>query len=374
MPPPFLRRAVPLLALGLLVTVGSARADDDAATKLEEARATARNVEGRLTEALATVRRSSVSIRVLVKTKGDGTGTLRLAGCGSGVLIEHRNETWILTNEHVVESADGLEAVTFDGRIHPVVVQDRVPQYDIALLRLEDEDHGLEGVRVRARTSDQIESGEVVLATGTPFFLGMDGRSVSTFGLVSAKDRVLGGRFLYGAAIQHDAAVNPGNSGGPLWSSEGELVGINGMIMSNRRAGNAATNMGAAFTIPIAQIEPHLDKLVDSESSAEAGWIGLDVETCTDDDGKPIGATVTRVHQGSPVHDGRTSLPNGAIIRSLSVAGKSHKIRTADDFTNALVLYPADTRVKLSFREPSGRKNSTVTFRLAAPPAKRGKR
>lgn len=361
-----------LLAAGplLLALAASAHAQDDPKAALEEARATARKVESRLTEALSQVRRSSVSVRVLKRVPGkEGeTGSLRLVGCGSGVLIEHAGDTWVLTNEHVVQGSDGLEVVTFDGRIHSVEVQDRVAQYDIALLRLTDEDHGLEGVRPKPKVSDKVESGQVVVATGTPFFLAMDGRAVSTFGLVSAKDRVLGGQFLYGAAIQHDAAVNPGNSGGPLWTLNGDLVGINGMIMSNRRAAGTATNMGAAFTIPIAQIEPHLDKLVDSEASAEAGYIGLEVETETDSGGKPIGAKITRIHGDSPVRGGRKFLHEGSVIRSLSVSGKSHKIRTADDFTNALVLYPAETMVKLSYRERGSRKSQTLTCRLTAPP------
>src|SRR6185369_5492152 len=103
------------------------------------------------------------------------------------------------------------------------------------------------------KASADLEEGQWCIATGNPFGLGMDGRPVVTLGVVSGKDRVLGGQLLYGRAIQHDAAVNHGNSGGALWSVKGEYLGINGMIASHSvglATGQQAASVGASFSIP----------------------------------------------------------------------------------------------------------------------------
>src|SRR6185295_6198828 len=128
---------------------------------------------------------------------------------------------------------------------------------------------------VRARASSELEEGQWCLATGNPFELAMDGVPVVTLGIISGLDRVLGGDYLYGRAIQHDAAVNPGNSGGPLWNLQGQFVGINGMIRTHDLAdGTTPSNSGASYSIPVEQIDAFLSKLTDAKADAKAAYLG----------------------------------------------------------------------------------------------------
>jgi S1-C subfamily serine protease len=373
-----LRGVLPItLPLLLLASALPALAQDaNEETPLDRARRVARDVEGSVVSSLAKVRRSSVSVLNQAEVKdadGKGTGEYRLASGGSGVLIKHRAKTWVLTNQHVVEGADALAIVGVDGVERAVSVQDAVPQYDIALLRFHEKPKGLSPVTLKKQASQQLGAGDLVLATGNPFFLAVDGAPVATLGVVSGTDRVLGGRFLYGAAIQHDAAVNPGNSGGPLWDLDGRLVGINGMIMTTQSGRAGASNSGASFSIPIAQVVPHLSTLVDGKKSAEAGYLGVRFQTHQDRDGNPDGAEVLRVMDDSPVRSGRKHLLSGNVIRELTVGSKIYKIRTADDLTNALVLYPAGTSVRLRWSSRLQKKLQTWNGRLGKQPVAKKK-
>jgi serine protease Do len=207
---------------------------------------------------------------------------------------------------------------------------------------------------VKRSVSTALEEGSWVLATGNPFFLALDGCPVCTLGVISGTDRILDGEYFYGNAIQHDAEVNPGNSGGPLWNAKGELIGINGKIASRPGApGAGPSNTGASFSIPIHQVAGFLDELV-KEGDSQAGFLGIDAETLTDKDGNPDGARITGLQRGSPVLDTsdskRRPLAVGDVIEKISFNGKGFTIRTAADLTNAVVLYSAGTKVTISYR------------------------
>jgi S1-C subfamily serine protease len=311
-------------------------------------------VEQQLVDSLARVRQSTVSVRILKKGK-DGESSL--AGCGSGVIVTFSNKTWVITNDHVAGAGDGVEVVTSDGRTWPVEIVDTVKIYDIALLRFTGKTSGLKAAPIVPRASKELEEGQWVLATGNPFFLALDGASVSTLGVVSGLDRVLGGQYSYACAIQHDAAVNPGNSGGPLWNLRGELVGINGMIASRGGGGVGASNTGASFSIPIHQIQPYLAKLADAKTDAQAGFLGLAVETATDAKGTPNGAKVTSVDPRSPARGPGDAVFVGDVIISLSANGSVTTIRTATDLVNALTMLPSGTSVRIRYRR-NGRESA----------------
>lgn len=331
----------------------AARADapaDDYAAALERALA----VEQQLVDSLARVRQSSVSVRILRK---DRDGQSSLAGCGSGVIVSFANKTWVISNDHVVSAGDGVEIVTADGKTWPAEVVDAVKIYDIALLRFSGKTTPFKAAPIVPRASKELEEGAWVLATGNPFFLALDGASVSTLGVVSGLDRVLGGQYSYACAIQHDAAVNPGNSGGPLWNLRGELVGINGMIASRGGGGVGASNTGASFSIPIHQIQPYLAKLADAKADAQAGFLGLGVETATDAKGTPNGAKVTSVDPRSPVRGPADAILVGDVILSISANGSLTSIRTATDLVNALTVLPAGTSVRIRYRR-NGRESA----------------
>jgi serine protease Do len=260
----------------------------------------------------------------------------------------------VLTNVHVIEGADGLEIVTDDGLHHVMQVKDTIPTYDIALLEFPGRaPRGLVDVRVKGNVSERrIREGTWVIATGNPFFLALDGASVTTLGVVSGTGRVLGGRFNYVNAVQHDAEVNPGNSGGPVWTLKGDLVGLNGMIMSRPTfPGARPTNTGASFALPAEQLEAFLRQLT-SKSDAKCGFLGVDTTTFTDSKGKAAGAEVARIAPRSPVTQGSNSLQEKDVITQFGTGGGS-RIYTSTDLQEALSVLPCGARVLIKYKRGS---------------------
>ncbi len=159
-------------------------------------------------------------------------------GYGSGVIIS--SDGYIVTNNHVIDEADTIQVTLNDKRQFDAVLIGTDPTTDIALLKVEAKD--LPTIAFGA--SDDLKIGEWVLAVGNPFMLN----STVTAGIVSAKARTLGmqgGKLGIESFIQTDAAVNPGNSGGALVNTAGQLVGINTAIYS--QTGNYA---GYSFAVP----------------------------------------------------------------------------------------------------------------------------
>ena len=162
---------------------------------------------------------------------------------GSGVIIDYKGRTFVLTNRHVIKNAalDKIQIGLSDGReLHPLKVWGD-PDTDVALMAVSAQ--GL--IPARLGDSSQVEIGDFVLAVGSPFGLS---HSV-TYGIISAKGRrdlELGDDVALQDFMQTDAAINPGNSGGPLINLRGEVVGINTAIASN-----SGGNEGIGFSIPI---------------------------------------------------------------------------------------------------------------------------
>lgn len=335
--------------------------------------ARAKAVEQQLVTTVAAVSQSSVSVLNLKIPKEEPGKPVsrepRLSAGGSGVLITRGGKTWILTNVHVVEGADKINVVTPDGVTREVVVEDTVKQYDIALLRFADPKvTGLKCAAVVGKKSAELEEGQWCIATGNPFFLANDGTAAVSLGVISGLDRVLGGdnsKLTYGRAIQHDAAVNHGNSGGPLWNLKGEFIGINGMIQSIPLVSGATTaNTGASYAIPVEEIDAFLGQLIDTKKDARAGFLGVATDTDTDPKtGKPIGARVKALDPRSPAN-GPKGLKVNDLIESLSFGGKSQPIKTESELVNALSLCPAGSKVSISYRRLG--KPSTWTGELAA--------
>jgi len=278
-----------------------------------------------------------------------GSGTIVRTGPAGAAKL------WILTNHHVVEGSTKVEVITRDGVKRPAEIVDEVKEFDIALLRFTGPTEGLKSVVLHAKASADLDEGQWCFATGNPFGLAMDGRPVVTLGVISGKDRVLGGSMLYGRAIQHDAAVNHGNSGGALWNVKGEFLGINGRIATTGAGlagGQQAANVGASFSIPVDEVDAFLARLTDPKKDARAGWLGLSAETDTDKAGKPIGVRVTNVDPRSPAA-GPKGIQNLDVIESLTIVrpdgSKQYPIRTGTDLVNTLSLCPVGTKVTIRF-------------------------
>ncbi len=209
-------------------------------------------------------------------------------GTGSGVVIDTRG--YILTNNHVVDSADEVTVNFLDGKSVPGKVVGTDPKSDLAVVKVE-------GVAVKAAkfaNSDKLEVGEWVVAIGNP--LGLD--HTVTVGVVSAKGRYGFQQGQYEDFIQTDASINPGNSGGPLVDLDGNVVGINTMI--------AGMGTGIGFAVPSAMAQPIAEQLIAS-GRVRRPYLGIVMQDLTPELQRSLGTTaphkgalVNQVEPGSP--------------------------------------------------------------------------
>ena len=222
------------------------------------------------------------------------------SGSGSGVIISESGE--ILTNDHVVEAAQGGQiAVSFnDGTTAPAEVVGTDPLTDLAVIQAQDVS-GLTPATIGR--SGQLDVGEEVVAIGSPFGL----EATVTSGIVSALHRPVSvgragppnaGLDTTYPAIQTDAAINPGNSGGPLVNMRGEVVGINSSIRSASSGMGEAGSIGLGFAIPIDNVLPIVDQLRNGETPTHAR-LGVTVADAQSSDGLVSGAGIRTVQDGS---------------------------------------------------------------------------
>ncbi|MEO5571767.1 MAG: Do family serine endopeptidase [Bacteroidia bacterium] len=184
---------------------------------------------------------------------------------GSGVIISE--DGYIVTNNHVVDNAAKVEVTLDDKRSYTAKVIGTDPSTDLALLKIEQKNLSF----IPYGNSDDVKVGEWVLAVGNPFNL----TSTVTAGIVSAKGRnihILDNRsFPLESFIQTDAAVNPGNSGGALVNTNGELVGINSAIASNTGA-----YAGYSFAIPVNLVKKVMDDIIEY-GNVQRAFIGVSI-------------------------------------------------------------------------------------------------
>lgn len=229
----------------------------------------------------------------------------RLAGQGSGVVFS--KDGYVLTNNHVIDGAEKVEVVFDDGIKYPATVIGRDEHTDLAVLKIEANDREITPMEIG--NSDTLRVGEFVIALGSPFSLS----SSVTLGIVSQKGRSIG-LLPFEDFIQTDAAVNKGNSGGPLLDVDGRLVGINTVIQT---AGISDGNIGISFAVPVNLAMNVAESLIRT-GRWERPWIGIlmrEVEA---------GVRVMEVMPDSPAS--RSGLQTGDVISrvdNISVATSS---------------------------------------------------
>lgn len=232
----------------------------------------------------------------------------RGSGFGSGFIIS--DDGYVITNAHVVDNADEIRVGLQNRREYDAELIGSDPATDIALLKLDAE--GLPVVRIG--NSEDLRVGEWVLAIGSPF--GFE--HTATQGIVSALSRSLPDD-TYVPFIQTDVAVNPGNSGGPLFNTEGEVIGVNSQIYS--RSGGY---QGLSFSIPINVAMTIADQLKE-KGFATRGWLGVSIQNVDQALAEsfglknPTGALIAQVTGESPAD--KADLKSGDII--LEFNGKS---------------------------------------------------
>jgi len=231
-------------------------------------------------------------------------------GVGSGVIISP--DGYIITNNHVVEGATQIKVTLHDRRVLTGKVLGTDKLTDIAVIKVDA--HDLPAISWG--DSSKLQPGQTVLAFGSPF--GVLQFSV-TRGIVSAVNRPApfsSDARTPGGLIQTDAAVNPGNSGGPLVNAHGELVGINQMI-----ATNSGSFAGASFAIPSSTAKAIADQIIKT-GSVHHGYLGIAMNDVTPENAQffnltdALGAIVSQVTPGSPA--AAAGMKNGDVIVSIN--------------------------------------------------------
>lgn len=215
---------------------------------------------------------------------------------GSGFVID-AEQGIVITNNHVVADADAIEVNFSDGSSLPAELVGADPQTDLAVLRVNPGNRQLAAVEFG--DSEEMRIGDWVMAIGNPFGLG----GSVTIGIVSARGRdIRSGP--YDDFIQTDAAINRGNSGGPLFDMYGRVIGINTAIISP-----TGGSIGIGFAIPSALATTVIDQLVEF-GETRRGWLGVRIQPVTDEIAESLGmdsargALVAGIVQGGPADNG----------------------------------------------------------------------
>ena len=280
------------------------------------------------------------------------------AGSGSGIILSSDGQ--ILTNNHVVEVAGGNSGtlrVSFnDGSSAEATILGADPLTDTAVIQAKDVS-GLTAATIGK--SATLDVGQQVIAIGSPFGL----ESTVTSGIVSALKRPVSvasdgqGNSTTYPAIQTDAAINPGNSGGPLVDSTGSVVGINSSIRTaaDSSLGGASGSIGLGFAIPIDEVMPIVDQMINGETPTHAR-IGIGVGPLTGNGSLVNGAQVNQVNAGSPAET--AGIKTGDVI--------THVEDTLIADSNSLVAtvrsYRPGDEVKVTWVRGGETQSATVTL------------
>lgn len=241
---------------------------------------------------------------------GQSQREYKAEGLGSGVIIRKTgNIYYLLTNQHVAGSANEIQVKLYDGREYPGKLVGADDRKDIALVSFETKDVDIPVAKLG--DSDNVKTGDIVFAVGSP--LGYV--SSVTQGIVSAVGRDGGPNGNINDFIQTDAAINQGNSGGPLVNIYGEVIGINAWIASS-----TGGSQGLGFSIPVNNVKKAIDDFI-SDGKVKYGWLGVSLVQMDKDFLGALGVTekngafVSQVFIGSPAEKG--GLSAGDFIVSL---------------------------------------------------------
>ncbi|MBI2757643.1 MAG: trypsin-like peptidase domain-containing protein [Chloroflexi bacterium] len=258
---------------------------------------------------------------------------------GSGIFMS--DQGYVLTNNHVVEGAQNLNIILSDGTQEKAVIVGTDPYSDIAVLKADGKIPAVAALG----NSDLLQPGESVIAIGSP--LG-DFKNTVTVGVVSATGRSLdtGKGYQIEGLIQTDAAINQGNSGGPLVDLAGEVIGVNTLIV--RSTGNGSVAEGLGFSIPINTAQAVAQQII-QKGYFPHPYLGIGYQPITPDIAAaynlPVqwGAYVTKVSDNSPAS--QAGLQQGDILTRIGDAA----LDATHSYLNTLFTYKAGDQITVSF-------------------------
>ena len=245
--------------------------------------------------------------REFFERQNNGNKPQKVSSLGSGFVIDPKG--LIVTNYHVIKDADEISVKFNDGtKLKVVKVLGRDQKSDLALLKVEPEKPL---TAVKFGDSVRMRIGDWVMAIGNPFGLG----GTLTVGVISAKKRDINAG-LYDDFIQTDAAINRGNSGGPLFNLDGEVIGVNTAIISP-----TGGSIGIGFAIPSKTAERVVAQL-EKYGEVRRGWLGVHIQSVTKEIaeslglGKPTGALISNVARGGPAD--KAGIKAGDVVTSFN--------------------------------------------------------
>ena len=270
---------------------------------------------------------------------------------GSGVIISP--DGYIVTNNHVIEDSDELEVTLFDKRKMKAKIVGTDPSTDLALVKIIDnEDFPF----LQMGNSDSLMVGEWVLAVGNPFNL----ESTVTAGIISAKGRninILEDDYSIESFIQTDAAVNPGNSGGALVNTNGELIGINTAIIT--RSGKYE---GYSFAIP-ANLASKIIRDLKDFGVVQRGFLGIYPEEVTEDIADKYGLKnlegvyISRVNSNSAAEDA------GLLPKDIIVGINGNKVKSVPELQELVARFRPGNTIAIDFFRDGRKKKLEVTLK-----------
>ncbi|WP_237480682.1 Do family serine endopeptidase [Lichenibacterium dinghuense] len=276
----------------------------------------------------------------------------RANSLGSGFIVDPAGI--VITNNHVIEGANDITVILTDGTKLKAEVVGKDSKVDVAVLKVKPA-HPLPAVPFG--DSDKMRVGDPVMAVGNPFGLG----GTVTAGIVSARNRNIDNG-PYDNYIQTDAAINKGNSGGPLFDMKGEVIGINTAILSP-----TGGSIGLGFATPSDTVLPIIDQLREFHE-ARRGWLGVRIQPVTDDIaealslGAPHGALIAGIDENGPA--GPAGLKKGDVI----VRFDGHDVHESRDLPKFVASAPVGKDVTVSILRDGKPQDLTVKLgRLDAP-------
>ena len=288
---------------------------------------------------------------------GDRTYTQRVQGLGSGYIISP--DGYVLTNDHVAGNAKEITVTMTDGKTYSAKLIGTDQVSDVALLKIEGNDFPY----LKLGNSDDVIIGEWVIALGNPFGLfQMNDKPTVTVGVVSNADVNLragqeGEERIYRGMIQTDAAINSGNSGGPLLNTLGEVIGMNSVIWTPNQG-----NIGLGFAIPVNRIKRIVAELKTNGKVERDFWVGMQVQTIDQRIAqyfkldKAEGVIVTEVERGGPA--------DKAGFRPEDIIVEANGERIYDDTSLYGIVYDAHAGDTIQLKVLRGGETRTISLTL----------
>jgi putative serine protease PepD len=322
--------------------------DDGSTTTTTTVHSATTAADGSTLSAREIYRRAADSVAYITARGTQGSAT------GTGFVVDA--DGLIVTNEHVVDGSSDITVKLGDGKTQRASVVGQNKSTDLALLKIDT--GGGKLTPLKLADSSKVQIGDATFAIGNPFGL----EDTLTTGVVSATERQISAPdgFSINGVLQTDAALNPGNSGGPLLNDQGEVIGVNSQIESSS-SGNGSSegsNTGVGFAIPSNTVRKVIASL---QGGGEVSHAYLGVSTSDANGG---GATVESVSAGGPAAS--AGLQTGAVI----VAVDDMTVVSSDQLSTAIDGHEPGDQVE--FRVRTGDKTDTVTVKLGERPASPG--